>query len=386
MFDSRTTMSARHVILASATAATLALTTACSAAHAPPGSTASSGAADAGTPSRYATQPAAKHPTAAKLRSAGTTPTSQHATAAERHTAGVAQSAWLTKNHFVSHVAQVNGVRLHYVIGGAATAPMVVLLHGWPETWWEYHKVAPLLAAHYRVLIPGLVGIGGSQPTAQTDYTAAAMARDVHGVVQKLGGINPLVVGHDVGAFVAYAYAGQFRTQVRALMLIAVAVPNPEYLKLTALPVMPAAFRWWFALHNEPRVAERLIGTNLRWYLNNFYDHHDPGVNVRTGAINRTDRDVYLSAYSNPGALHDSFLWYRTILQDVKDNKALMARKLSVPVMGIVDAVDAAGVTPQMPKLSDRAQSVVVAGTGHWLPEQVPGLIAKRITALAARS
>ena len=315
----------------------------------------------------------------------GGPPTVQVATPAERAQADHAEREWLQRNHFTAATATVGAMRLHYVVGGPESAPMVVLLHGWPETWWEYRTVAPQLASHYRVLIPDLVGIdGSSQPAQEAAYTKKAMATDLHALVQQLHGTRPILVGHDVGTFVAYAYAAQYPTQTQSLLLTAVSVPDPEYLKLTALPVMPSTFRWWFALHNEPGVAERLVGTNLRWYLNNFYDHHDPDSNPRTGAIDATARAVYLAAYSRPGALHASFEWYRTLLTDVQDNESLMKTKLSMPVTMMVDPVDQKGVQKQAPKLSDHTTVDVVPDTGHWLPEQVPARVVERIRQLDA--
>ncbi len=85
---------------------------------------------------------------------------------------------------FKHRTAEVNGVRIHYVIGGSGEA--VVLLHGFPQTWYEWHKIMPALAAKYTVIAPDLRGLGESSRPAP-NYEAHSVAEDVHQLVQQLG-------------------------------------------------------------------------------------------------------------------------------------------------------------------------------------------------------
>jgi cephalosporin-C deacetylase-like acetyl esterase len=85
---------------------------------------------------------------------------------------------------FSHNTASVNGIQLHYVIGGHGDP--VVLLHGWPETWYAWHKVMPALAKTYTVIVPDLRGLGDSSKPA-TGYDGKTVAEDIHQLVTKLG-------------------------------------------------------------------------------------------------------------------------------------------------------------------------------------------------------
>ena len=105
---------------------------------------------------------------------------------------------------FSDHTASVNGIQLHYVIGGQGDP--VVLLHGWPQTWYEWRHVMPALAKNYTVIVPDLRGLGESSKPI-TGYDGKTTAEDIHQLVSKLGFNDIFLVGHDFGVQVAYSYA-----------------------------------------------------------------------------------------------------------------------------------------------------------------------------------
>jgi pimeloyl-ACP methyl ester carboxylesterase len=102
------------------------------------------------------------------------------------------------------HTAQVNGTRLHYVTAG--DGPPVMLLHGWPQTWYEWRHVVGLLASDHRVVVPDLRGFGYSAKPA-AGYDAATMAADLAALSDHLGLRDVTVIGHDWGAVFGYVYA-----------------------------------------------------------------------------------------------------------------------------------------------------------------------------------
>ncbi|MGY4768707.1 alpha/beta fold hydrolase [Kribbella sp. CWNU-51] len=104
---------------------------------------------------------------------------------------------------FHSHFARVNGVRLHYVAGGKGEP--LVLVPGWPATWWSYHKVMPLLAQHYRVIVVDIRGMGASERPAG-GYDKKTMARDIYELVRSLGYRQVNIAGHDIGVMVAFSF------------------------------------------------------------------------------------------------------------------------------------------------------------------------------------
>jgi hypothetical protein len=118
---------------------------------------------------------------------------------------------------FSHRTASVNGIQLHYVIGGHGNP--VVLLHGWPETWYEWRHVMPALSKNYTVIAPDLRGLGDSSKPP-TGYDGKTVAKDIHQLVAKLGFKTIFLVGHDIGSFVAYAYAAAHHSEVKRLVIM----------------------------------------------------------------------------------------------------------------------------------------------------------------------
>jgi pimeloyl-ACP methyl ester carboxylesterase len=103
---------------------------------------------------------------------------------------------------FRNGYGEVNGTRIHYVEGGKGTP--VLLLPGWPQTWWEFHKIMPELAKRHRVIAVDLRGMGGSAKPG-LGYDKKNMAKDIHELTQALGYKQVNIAGHDIGAMVAYS-------------------------------------------------------------------------------------------------------------------------------------------------------------------------------------
>jgi alpha-beta hydrolase superfamily lysophospholipase len=118
---------------------------------------------------------------------------------------------------FSHHMASVNSIQLHYVIGGHGDP--VVLLHGWPQTWYAWRHVMPALAKNYTVIVPDLRGLeDSSKPT--TGYDVSTTAEDVYQLVSKLGFNKILLAAHDIGAQTAYSYAATHPNNVSKLVII----------------------------------------------------------------------------------------------------------------------------------------------------------------------
>jgi len=124
---------------------------------------------------------------------------------------------------FVSDTARVNGATLHYVRGWAG--PAIILLHGFPEDWYAYHRIIPQLAKQFTVVAVDLRGLGGSTPT-EGGYDAANMAEDVHQLAEHLHLEHVYVVGHDIGGMVAYAFARRYPETSRGVMMIDAPLPG----------------------------------------------------------------------------------------------------------------------------------------------------------------
>jgi len=191
------------------------------------------------------------------------------------------------------------GLRLHYVTAGEG-ARTIVLLHGFPQTWWEWRRVVPVLvAAGYRVVAPDYRGAGHSwRPLG--GYDKRTIASDIHRLLREhLGVRDPVVlVGHDIGLMVAYAYAQAYRDAVSHLVVVDAPLPGTD--AFDGLRTDPRV--WHFAFQGAAGardLAELLVAGRERAYLQAFF-------NARTldpSAIDAADLDVYLAAYSAPGAM-----------------------------------------------------------------------------------
>jgi pimeloyl-ACP methyl ester carboxylesterase len=266
---------------------------------------------------------------------------------------------------FSHHVASVNGIQIHYVIGGHGDP--LVLLHGWPETWYEWRHVMPALAKNYTVIAPDLRGIGDSSKPP-TGYDGKTVAEDIHQLVTKLGFDSIYLVGHDIGTFVVYSYAAAHPSEVKALAVMEAPIPG------FYPPNRPML--WWVPFHQTPDVPEALVQGKEMTYLTWFY--HNLANNP--AAITQDAIDEYVSHYSAPGGMRAGFEYYRAIPQDEIQNQNYSKIKLTMPVLGLGGGYTPAfGGNVTMPSvvygmkiLAQNVSGIVVPNSGHWIPEEQP--------------
>src|SRR5262245_50303992 len=219
---------------------------------------------------------------------------------------------------FSHHTATVNGIQLHYVIGGKGDP--ILLLHGWPETWYAWHRVMPALAKNYTVIVPDLRGLGDSSKPP-TGYDGKTVAEDLHQLVTQLGFKSIFLAGHDIGAVIAYPYAAAHPTEVKGLAVWE--APVPGFLPPGRPPL------WWIPFHQTPDVPEALVEGKEKEYLSWFYQNlaYDPGA-ITQAAINE-----YVSKYSAPGGMRAGFEYYRALPQDAMQNQNYSKTNLTMPVL-----------------------------------------------------
>ncbi len=217
---------------------------------------------------------------------------------------------------FVSHTAQVNGTTLYYVRGG--TGPAVILLHGFPEDWYAYHRVMPLLAKQFTVVAVDLRGIGGSAVTAG-GYDAANMAEDIHQLAERLHLDHVYVVGHDIGGMVAYAFARRYPETSRGVMVLD--VPLPGLGPWDAVKASPLT--WHINFQQTPDLPEQLLPGREFIYFRHFLDR---------STFSDADVTRYAKAYAAPGHLHALLEIYRAFPADEKFNAAQQSA-ISVPLV-----------------------------------------------------
>ncbi|MGH9980842.1 MAG: alpha/beta fold hydrolase, partial [Nitrososphaeraceae archaeon] len=127
------------------------------------------------------------------------------------------------KINYTHYKTTVNGFLMHYVIGG--NGDPVVLLHGWPQTWYEWRNIIPeLISNNYTVIAPDMRGLGDSEKT-QTGYDTKTLAEDIYQLVKKLGYSKIYLVAHDWGGPVAYSYAAEHPEDVRKMIILDTLLP-----------------------------------------------------------------------------------------------------------------------------------------------------------------
>jgi pimeloyl-ACP methyl ester carboxylesterase len=156
---------------------------------------------------------------------------------------------------FSHQYTQVDEVRLHHVDGGPQDGAVVVLLHGWPQTWYAWRKVMPALAeAGYRVIAVEYRGAGDSSRPAG-GYDKATLAADVHQLLIQLGIVKAHLVGRDIGLMVAYALAAQWTVSIASLTMLDVPIPGTSAWSEAKRDPQT----WHFGLHRQRDVAEMLV-------------------------------------------------------------------------------------------------------------------------------
>jgi pimeloyl-ACP methyl ester carboxylesterase len=269
--------------------------------------------------------------------------------------------------------ARVNGIRLHYVIAGEG--PPVVLLHGWPQTWYHWRKIIPPLARRYTVVAPDLRGYGESDKPA-AGYDKRTMAADVHALVQALGYPRIRLVGHDRGGRVAHRYALDHEDAVERLALLDIIPTRVAWERLDA-GSGPGYWHWLF--HMVPDLPETLVGANVEAYVRHFLRDWS----YQTGVFTPEDVAVYVHAMSQPGALRAGFEDYRaggTV--DLAHDRADAGRRIKAPtlVLWATEGGDAkTGVLDIWRQAAQDVRGEGIAECGHFLAEDQPQAVATRL-------
>ena len=267
---------------------------------------------------------------------------------------------------FSHHMASVNGIQLHYVIGGQGDP--VVLLHGWPQTWYEWRHVMPALAKNYTVIAPDLRGLGdSSKPT--TGYDGKTVAEDIHQLVAQLGFKDSFLVGHDLGALVAFSSASAHPDEVRRLVILDVPITGiGQALNSTRL--------WHIPFHMVRDIPETLVEGKEREYLTWFYSNYS----YNPAAITKEDIDEYVSHYSAPGGMRAGFEYYRAFPIDAEQIKEYSKVKLQMPVLAL-GGENSFGTAPldSMQSISTNVRGGIVPLSGHWIAEENPKFLIEQL-------
>jgi pimeloyl-ACP methyl ester carboxylesterase len=273
-------------------------------------------------------------------------------------------------------LAANGGLRIAGLDAGPLDAPLMILLPGWPQTAYAWRHVQPRLAkAGLRSLALDLPGMGGSDllPDSQA-YDTGRVADLLAGAVKRTGVERFALVGHDVGTWVAYAWATRQSDGVERLVLTEAAVPGVTAEGAFPLAAAPKIFQFYF--NAVPDLPELLTDGRERELLAWLFDTKT----LVDGAIAASDLDLYVESYRRPGRMSAGFAFYRALLDSIAQNKAAAAPAMPVLALGGEGGVGEALHSALKGKVA-HLEGGMLPGVGHYIPEEAPDAFVERLLA-----
>lgn len=271
----------------------------------------------------------------------------------------------------VTHAsARLNGIKMHWAEAGKG--PPVVLLHGYPQTWYAWRHQIAFLSQHFHVVAPDLRGYGDSEKPA-SGYDKRTMAADIAALIDHLGFARIALVGHDRGARVATRFAKDFRDRIERLVVM----DNvPTRIVFEQMNARIAKGYWFFNFQQVPDLPEALIAGREDVFLRHLFSDWT----YRPDALSEEDIATYVRAYSRPGALRGAFSDYRAGPTDLEQDQADASEPIQCPVLAMWGAdFHLVGKMFDMPSvwrsMGTSVQVLAIPECCHLPQEEQPGIV-----------
>jgi pimeloyl-ACP methyl ester carboxylesterase len=267
------------------------------------------------------------------------------------------------------HTVDIDGAEIHYVAAGVSGSP-ILLVHGWPETWWAFRKLIPLLAETHRVFALDIRGFGDSSP-AGPDFTEADAADDLHRLVAHLGAGPVHLLGQDISGGMTFRFAASHPEDVLSFTAVESTLAG---FGLEALADVNAHGSWHVGFLGAPGIPTMLLPGHERDLLAGWAY---PLMNGTEGAILESDLDEYVRTYSRPDAWRGTEGLYRALFTDGGSTRALAeAHPISVPLLA-VDGVNHPFTEQTIRQVAAGDVSAVhIADVGHLVAQEAPERLA----------
>ena len=280
---------------------------------------------------------------------------------------------------FTSRYVTANGVRLHAVVGGKG--PAVLLIHGWPGSWYYWRLVMPALARHFEVIAVDQRGIGLSDKPEQ-GYDTGTLANDLVELMDSLGHKEFAVIGVDTGMLIAYALAADHPDRVTRLAVGEAPLPGITPPAPLVLPNQLVDRLWHIPFNQLTATNEKLVRGREDIFFGAEFS-----ASAGTNKLPASTVQYYVDGLaSSSEALHGSFQLYRAFGATAAQNRERATRRLTIPVLAMGGAESGGTMAAETMKLTaDNVQTLVIPAVGHWLAEQAPDQLAAALTDFLVR-
>lgn len=285
---------------------------------------------------------------------------------------------------FEHHEVVVNGVRLHYAAAGSG--PVMLFVHGFPEFWYTWRHQLRHFRASHRVIAPDMRGYNLSdKPPRIEQYAAPQIVEDLRQLIAHLGAARVVLVAHDWGGAIAWAFAIAHPELVERLVIVNAPHPWVFLREFRQNPAQREASQY-MRFFRSAEAEARLSADDFRtlWEFTYAVPH-------RRGHIGDDDRAAYLAAWRRPGALTGGLNWYRATplvppgkgesadgLPDLKPD-GFRVRVPTLVIWGMRDSALLPGNLDGLADLVPDLQILRIPEATHWVVEEVPDQVNRAI-------
>jgi pimeloyl-ACP methyl ester carboxylesterase len=275
------------------------------------------------------------------------------------------------------HTVDVNGTRLHYVSAGDSGSP-ILLVHGFPETWWAFHKLIPLLARTHRVFAVDLRGFGDSGH-APGDYGSQTAAEDLHQLIGHLG-LGPVhLTGQDISGATVFRLAVTYPEDVLSLTAIEMGLAG---FGAEALADVTHGGAWHIGVLAAPGIPEMLLTGRERSFLSQYLF---PSLTAVPGSVTEADIDEFTRAYSRANGFRGASGLYGSMLKEGAEIRELAETgRLAVPVLAVGARGGQFTFNTMSQAVPGDVRSVLLDGVGHYAAMEAPERVADALLEFTA--
>ena len=286
--------------------------------------------------------------------------------------------AFAATPHWKNQYAEINGLRLHYVTAGKG--PLIIFLHGFPEFWYEWKNQLPEFSTDHRAVAPDMRGYNLSDKPPSVDaYQMKELVEDVRVLAEHLGYKKFVLVGHDWGGVVAWSFAIAHPEYLQKLVIVNAPHTGIFARELASNPAQQKASQYML-LFRSPQAEQVLSANNYAALVDAVL-----GDGLKSGVFTEQDKQAYIAAWSQPGALTGGLNYYRaaqigpptsaTAAASTTDPASLIVK---VPTLVIWGEKDTALLTGNLDGIDQFVPNLTVKRIpdgSHWVIHERPALV-----------